>query len=127
MTLKPFLPAIFWLAIVTYLSVTSKLQVPKFQLFAADKIGHAAAYALLVWLLAWSVWKSKNRALTRGEMFILFCFAAAYGALMEWVQGTFFPNRFFEFDDMLANAAGAFLALIFVKPLSKILGPKASV
>jgi len=124
MTLKSFLPAIFWLAVVTYLSVTSKLQVPKFQLFAADKIGHAAAYALLVWLLAWGVWKSKNRALTRGEMFFIFCFAAGYGALMEWVQGTFFPNRFFEFDDMLANAAGAFLAVMLTPQLFKVLSSK---
>lgn len=124
MPLKSFLPAILWLGIITFLSVTSKLQVPKFQLFAADKIGHAAAYGLLVWLLAWGVWKSKNRALARGEIFLLFYFAAGYGALMEWVQGTFFPNRFFEFDDMLANAAGAFLAVILTPSLYKILSQK---
>jgi VanZ family protein len=29
---------------------------------------------------------------------------------MEWVQGTFYPNRFFEYYDMLANTAGAILA-----------------
>ncbi|MFN0176238.1 MAG: VanZ family protein [Saprospiraceae bacterium] len=127
MPLKSFLPGILWLGIITFLSVTSKLQVPKFQLFSADKLGHAGAYALLVWLLAWGVWKSKNQAISRMEMFLLFCFAAAYGALMEWVQGTSFPNRFFEFDDMLANAAGAFLAVMLVIPLSKILGPKSNV
>jgi len=34
-------------------------------------------------------------------------FATAFGALMEWVQFRFFPDRFFEYDDMLANAVGA--------------------
>jgi len=123
MTLKPFLPAILWLAIVTYLSVTSNLQLPKIKLFSADKLGHAGAYALLVWLLAWGVWKSKNRAVASREMFFIFCFTAAYGALMEWVQGTFFPNRFFEYDDMLANAAGALLAVMLTPQLFKMLSP----
>ena len=126
MTLKPLLPAFFWLVAITYLSVTSGLQLPKFEIFSADKVGHAGAYALLVWLLLWGIWKSKNRAATRGEMFLIFCFAAAYGALMEWVQGTFFPNRFFEYDDMLANAAGAFLAVIVANFWSKIVRPSAS-
>lgn len=119
MTWKPFLPALGWLAVITYLSVTSGVQLPKFNLFSADKIAHAGAYALLVGFLVWGVWTSKKRMPLRGELVLFFVLATAYGALMEWVQGTFFPNRFFEYDDMLANAAGAFLASIFASQLSK--------
>jgi len=125
MTLKPYLPATFWLVVITYLSVTSSLQLPKFQLFSADKLGHAGAYALLVLCLAWAIWKSKKRALTPGERFLIFGFATLYGALMEWVQGTFFPNRFFEYDDMLANAAGAFIAAMLATQFFKSPPPKS--
>ncbi len=115
MQLKYFLPALCWLVIVTYLSVTSGTNLPKFNLFSADKLAHAAAYAMLAGLLLWGLWKSKKRGATRGELLGVFSFATAFGALMEWVQGTFFPHRFFEFDDMLANAAGAFLAVFCYK------------
>lgn len=117
--MKPFLPAAAWLAVITFLSVTPGVQLPKFQLFSTDKLAHAGAYALLVWLLAWGIWKWKARYANRGELVLAFCFAAGYGALMEWVQGTFFPYRFFEYDDMLANAAGAFLAAILTNALCK--------
>lgn len=108
------MPALLWLAIITWLSTTPSVQLPKFNLFSADKLAHAAAYALLTGLLVWGVRRVRQRAVNRIEMWGVFCFSAGYGALMEWVQGTFFPGRFFEFDDMLANAAGAFLALIVV-------------
>ncbi len=112
--MKPFMPAALWLVVITYLSVTSGLQLPKIELFSVDKLGHAGAYAVLAGLLVWGIWKSKARKATRGELLLIFCLAAGYGAFMEWVQGSFFPNRFFEYDDMLANAAGAFLTMIIV-------------
>lgn len=121
MNLKPFAPAMLWLGVVTYLSVTSKVQLPKINLFSVDKLGHAAAYALLVWLLLWGIWKFRNREINSLEKFLVFGFASAYGAFMEWVQGNYFPNRYFEYDDMLANAAGAFLAVILAVPLYKLL------
>lgn len=113
------MPAALWLAVITYLSVTPSLQLPKIELFSADKLAHAGAYAVLALLLAWGVWKLRARMATRGELVLIFCLAAGYGALMEWVQGTFFPYRFFEYDDMLANAAGAFLAVIVVNLRTK--------
>lgn len=109
---KPYLPAALWLAIVTGLSVSSGVPMPKFNLFSADKIGHAGAYAVLAWLLL-SGFKAANRRLPNTkELLIIFGLATGYGVLMEFVQGTFFPNRFFEVDDMLANAFGALLATI---------------
>lgn len=123
MTLKHFLPAALWLVTVTCLSVTSGIQLPKIELFSADKLLHAGAYALLVWLMIWGVWKKEKNAVTRREMFLIVCFASIYGAIMEWVQGTFFPHRFFEYDDMIANAVGAFIAGISGLPLLKIIYP----
>lgn len=125
MMVKPFVPAAIWLVIVTYLSTSGGVPLPKFDLFSADKIGHAGAYAILVWLLLWGIWKTKNREATGGEKFLVFALAAGYGAFMEWVQGTFFPGRFFEYDDMLANAAGALLAMTLAVPLYKIVNRKS--
>lgn len=112
MTFKPFWPAALWLLVITYLSVSPGVQLPKMELFSADKLAHAGAYALFAGLLLWGRAKSTGRRASRTESLVVFALAAGYGALMEWVQGTFFPYRFFEYDDMLANAAGAFLVLM---------------
>jgi VanZ family protein len=109
---KPYLPAALWLAIVTALSVSPGVPMPRFNLLSADKVGHAVAYAMLAWLL-FQGFKAANRRLPNTkESLIIFSLATGYGILMEFVQGTFFPNRFFEVDDMLANAFGALLATI---------------
>jgi VanZ family protein len=38
---------------------------------------------------------------------------------MEWVQGAFYPNRYFEYFDMLANTVGAVLSGIVYFALKK--------
>ena len=86
------------------------VQLPQVDLFAPDKLGHALAYAGLLGVSWWSLRRLTGRTPTFREALLLFLFAAGYGALMEYVQGTFLPNRFFEFDDMLANAFGAAVA-----------------
>jgi VanZ family protein len=111
---KPFLPALLWLVAITFLSLSSNVPMPKIDFFSPDKLAHAGAYALLTALLALGVRKSKNSPLSRKNLFLIFCFAAGYGAFMEWVQGTYFPNRFFEYYDMLANASGALFALVIL-------------
>lgn len=115
MPLKPYWPAILWTLVITYLSVSPGVQLPKIQLISADKIGHAAAYALLTGLLIWGLVRAQKRPAQNRALWIMGCIAAGYGALMEWVQGTFFPHRFFEYDDMLANAVGAcFAVLVYI-------------
>ena len=111
---KPFLPALLWLLAITFLSLSSNVPMPKVNFFSPDKVAHAGAYAVLTWLLAWGVRKSKNSPLSASDLVLIFCFSAGFGALMEWAQGTFFPNRFFEYKDMLANALGALFAIVIL-------------
>jgi VanZ family protein len=108
--LKPFRAAFFWLLVVTGLSVLPSVQLPKFELFAADKLGHAGVYAVLSWLILLGIQRSEERLPARHEMWATFAFSTFYGVLMEFVQGTFIPGRFYELDDMIANAFGAALA-----------------
>lgn len=106
---KSLIPALLWLAFITGLSVLPSVPLPKFDLFSPDKLGHAAAYGLLVWLILWG-WRRAGKPISRGAAAGAAVFATGYGVLMEFVQGAFIPGRFYEYDDMLANAFGALVA-----------------
>jgi VanZ family protein len=116
MLFRPFLIPLFWLIVITVLSVMPGVPAPKFDLMAPDKLAHAFVYGVLVWLGLRAfrrVQPERTVSLMRGAG--MFTFASGWGALMEYVQGAFFPGRMFEFDDMIANAAGAAAAwLLFV-------------
>lgn len=101
------LTLVWWLAI-TWLSTRGGVSLPSFNLLQTDKIGHAAAYALLSFLLLTVLSPTSIR-----KYFYVFVLAFGYGVLMEWVQYRFFPNRFFEVDDMVANGIGATCAIVF--------------
>lgn len=104
-----FAPTVLWLAVVTWLSVSNGVQVPKFDLVATDKVAHAAAYFLLAALCVWGLRRTTNMPPTNIALWMIFAGCTLYGAFIEWVQGTYFPNRMFEYDDMVANALGALL------------------
>lgn len=106
----PWLPAFLWLLIVTGASVTPGVSLPKFNLFSVDKLGHLAAYGVLSWLLLWGYARSAGRRAGWKEGLVVFAFSSAYGIFIEYVQGAFIPGRFYEVDDMIANAAGAAIA-----------------
>ncbi|MCE2821188.1 MAG: VanZ family protein [Bacteroidota bacterium] len=100
-----YIPALVWLIFITILSTGPGVPLPEVKLITTDKLAHAAAYAVLCWLTL-GIWRKAGFAQILWT--VLFC--TGYGTLMEWVQGTFYPNRFFEYYDMLANTAGAILA-----------------
>lgn len=82
--------------------------MPKFQLFSTDKLAHAAAYGLLSWLTLWGFARWKGRA-TVFDGLLTVLTATLIGAALEYIQFRYFPDRMFEYDDMLANAVGALL------------------
>lgn len=76
----------------------------------ADKVKHAFAYATLGVL--WGAWLCvKPHVAPRALWLGLF----ALGASLEVLQWRFYPERFFEFADMLANGAGAALGLLIIR------------
>ncbi|MBL7795171.1 MAG: VanZ family protein [Saprospiraceae bacterium] len=104
--IKAYFPAFAWLIAIVFLSTKGGVSMPSFDLFQTDKLAHAGAYALLTGLILWGTTRRTGSARwIHGVATVLF--ASAFGALMEWVQFRFFPDRFFEYDDMLANAIGA--------------------
>lgn len=99
---------LLWLIGITWLSTRGGIPLPGFHLIGTDKLAHAAAYGLWVWLALSAV---RPQKWTQALPVALFAFS--YGALMEWVQFRFFPDRFFEYDDMTANGIGSIVSMLF--------------
>jgi len=101
--LKPFLPAILWSAVILVLSSGPSLQLPADvrEIKGLDKLGHFAAYSVLSFLLLLGFHRSGRRhPLTAILLSVLF------GLGMELMQYAFFPHRYFEWWDVLANTLG---------------------
>lgn len=115
MPLKKLLRPAFWPAWISLLGVTVLSTLPtmpmpgSFNLFSIDKLGHALAYALITWLLL-RAFRRSSVALSGKVIAAVTLFSILYGILMEYIQYRFVPGRFYEIDDMLANAAGAVIA-----------------
>ncbi len=107
--LPAYWPALLCLTVITVLSVLPSVQLPKFELVAPDKLGHALAYGTFTWLTLRGLRRNTGRLTSAGAWWTV-CLAIAYGVLMEFVQYAFVPGRFYEYDDMLANAFGAVAA-----------------
>jgi VanZ family protein len=114
---RHYLPAIAWLLLITGMSLVPKIQLPRFDLLSIDKVGHLAAYALLVWLLLYGCRRQRNGVPPARTGWSFVAAATAYGALLEFVQGNFIPGRFFGYDDMIANALGALGAWLLYRYL----------
>lgn len=86
-----------------------------------DKMVHMALFGSLAFSLFYSFENSKYKGLktVRAKAYgLIFCML--YGIAMEYYQKYFVPSRGFEVADMLADTAGAILALpIFTWLLNK--------
>ena len=100
------LPALAWAVLIIYLSTGSAVALPRVtSLLEPDKIAHAAAYFVQASLLAFGL--SRAGYPGRVALWGAVIGSAALGILLEAVQWGFYPNRFFEFPDIIANIIGA--------------------
>lgn len=103
-----------WSIIIFVLSTLPGEQLPEVKwLLAPDKFGHAGVYGVLAVGIFYSL-RSYHQAGSNDYYWSLLL-AAGYGVTMEWVQYGFFPDRYFEFWDIVANIIGAFTALVVLK------------
>ncbi|MEO1517925.1 MAG: VanZ family protein [Bacteroidota bacterium] len=113
-----YLPFIAWSAIILVLSTGPGIDLPErwVDLVAPDKWAHAFVYAVMTGLLLWAFQKSGGSLLSNSGSWILAIFVcSAYGVGMEWIQERFFPNRYFEYLDILANIIGSLLGAYLYK------------
>lgn len=101
--LSLWLPVAAWCGVIFAFSATPDLSTGLTYDYPLRKAGHLAVFAIL-WLLA-------RRPLGDGWGFV---FTVLYAASDEWHQ-TFVPGRAGAVSDVLIDAAGALLALTFVR------------
>jgi hypothetical protein len=111
---KPFRIAFWWWGwLITVLSLLPGKTMPALELWdwlALDKIGHFTVYAC--WMLLFQLaWRSNPAAGALG--------LALTGCLLEWLQGMFYQDRFFEISDIVANSAGILLGWMAFNHLFK--------
>jgi len=101
-TLFRFLPAILWASFIFVVSSQPKLPAAPLSFEGLDKLLHAAVYAVLALALLFG---GRGR---RPWMWI--AVAVLYG-LSDEIHQSFVPNRQADLLDVLADAAGAALAV----------------
>ena len=112
-SLKAYLPAIFCAIAIFILSVVNiGVQLPDVGV-SPDKIGHLLAYGVLAWLFFSGLEKDGQFSKSSGNWTTIG--VSLYGMFLEFVQWAFFPLRYFEVWDMVANITGACLSLIFFR------------
>lgn len=84
-----------------------------FDLLAPDKWAHAFVYGVLTLLIIRGYFTNSNW--TKKTTIIAVLLASIFGILMEIMQYSFFPNRYFEFLDIIANISGSIGSLFFTR------------
>jgi VanZ family protein len=79
-------------------------------LLEPDKLAHAAAYCMLATLVTWGFVRNGQHFWQAAVTSVFL--SAGYGVLMEIVQYNFFPNRYFEVWDIVANIIGCLVSIL---------------
>ncbi|MDX1939783.1 MAG: VanZ family protein [Saprospiraceae bacterium] len=110
--LKTFIPAIVWALTILLLSVMSGLHLPKIaeKIISTDKLAHAAAYMVFCVLLMYGL--RRNKVAFSNAALVSVVMGSIYGVLMEVLQYSFFPHRYFEVWDIVANIIGSLISVL---------------
>ena len=111
--MRALLPAILWAIVILVLSAMPGLNLREswWDLVSMDKVGHFAVYGILTFLLLKGL-PGHPRFFEKNVVVIALIISILYGILMEVMQFTFFPYRYFEYLDIIANIIGSFTGLL---------------
>ena len=106
--------------LIFYLSTMGKINVPEqlMDIFSMDKLGHFIAYGTLTFSLLYGFSYLGPKWQIRGVRMALII-SILYGISLEVIQFTFFPGRYFENLDILANIIGSFTGLFLFNFINK--------
>lgn len=114
--MKYYYPVTIWGIIIIILSSIGGVNLPEsfWDFIALDKVAHFGVYAIFVVLAFWGA--EKNGHYLKFNLSVLVIGIAVFlGILMEIMQYSFFPNRYFELYDIIANIIGAFVGSTIYK------------
>jgi VanZ family protein len=106
-----FFPAFVWSLFILLVSWTvAGINLPEklLDLISTDKLAHFVIYALLTVFFLLGFWIKGRQIIFYPLGLIVIISGSLYGVLMEILQYYFFPGRFFEILDIVANISGAF-------------------
>ena len=115
--LKYYIPAILWSFVILFLSTKGGINLPasRWDFITLDKVGHLVVYGIFCMLLLGAFTHNQTLALEQKWVIIALGISIIYGIGMEVIQYTFFPGRFFEIPDIIANIIGSILGLYLFK------------
>jgi VanZ family protein len=116
--IKPsFLPAIIWFIITTILLTLPGSSLPKndwLDKIWADKWIHIGLFSIMVLLWCWSMLRIQTIGKRLKTIFIqIGIVGLAYGVSMEFVQKYFIPFRSFDVGDIVADAVGCIVGVVY--------------
>lgn len=123
-TLKNFILPLAWFAFISVMLTLPGSSFPKetwLNKIYFDKIFHVSIFFILVLLFFWpftrtTIPESKKKRI----FFVIILSAIAYGVIIEFIQKYWIPGRSFELMDIIADASGSILVIIFYKQLNRI-------
>jgi VanZ family protein len=112
--IKKLVPAIVWAFFILILCLLPGKDLPQTTIWQFDKMVHFSFYYLLFFLL--------NRGLTRSNIniqaaLLVICFL--YGLAIEYMQGAWLKDRYFDIFDAIANGVGALVCMMLTHFYSK--------
>jgi VanZ family protein len=104
--------AIFWTAVITWLSLVSFEKVPSVSISipGKDKVVHFFFYFFFVFL-----WTKALDLKRRNQQLCILVIAIIYGIIIEVFQDVFTSTRTADFLDVVANSIGAISGLVFLR------------
>jgi VanZ family protein len=115
--LKAYKLAYLWAIIVTCLCGTNGNNIPNFEfssLIKIDKIAHFILFGTETYLIAIGSKKNNPTASNFKNIFPGVIIGTAFGITIEILQATVFPNRSFDYLDMVANTTGCLIAWVLL-------------
>ena len=115
--MKGFYPAVGCAIVILILSTQPGIDLPEswMDFLAIDKLGHAVVYGALTFLLLRGFKKEDMIGFAGNSTVSALIISIVYGISMELIQYLFFPGRFFELYDIIANIIGSLLGLYIFK------------
>lgn len=110
-----FTPGLIWMVIVFILLIIPGSDIPAndfFELIYFDKWVHVGLFGILTFFLGFPLIE------LRKYFIYVALFSIFYGTLLEFVQKYFTTTRTFDITDILADAAGAFIAVMVLIKIS---------
>lgn len=110
--IKRIVPALIWLLIILWVTLTPGEELPKTpDVIGFDKLIHLGIFLVLTFL--WNRVGNENGTKTKKEIFITnyLVFGILFAILVEYLQ-QYIPGRSYDYGDMIANITGGTIGTV---------------